>query len=267
MARSLDLAAKYDDPRHVVVTAHRGWAARYPENTMPAFQEAAALGVDLLAVDIRGTRDHVPICLHDATLDRTTNATGSPNEYDLAELRCFNASHWRGTDREGYRDARPAQPRLPIPTLHELLAKLAHAAGFNLHVHETEPALLAAIHRLFDDYDLYAQAYLTLNTYRQAQQVRMVNPRIPLCVLEHQGRYTRATLQQTRDFGCRAVQLLPQDLTPEVCAAIADLRLWPNVYTCQTPADTLRHLRSGIRGLITAHPDLILQTIRKLGLT
>ena len=57
-----------------LVIAHRGNSSEYPENTLPAFESAAALKADLTELDYHTTADGIPVVLHDKTLDRTTNA-------------------------------------------------------------------------------------------------------------------------------------------------------------------------------------------------
>ncbi len=54
-----------------VIVAHRGDAARYPENTLAAFASATKLGVHYVELDVQLTRDGVPLVLHDSTLGRT----------------------------------------------------------------------------------------------------------------------------------------------------------------------------------------------------
>ena len=58
------------------LVAHRGHALEFPENTLPAFESALQLGVRWLELDVQLSSDHVPMVLHDATLERTTAATG-----------------------------------------------------------------------------------------------------------------------------------------------------------------------------------------------
>jgi len=71
-------------PRFVV---HRGGAALWPENSLLAFRSALALGAPMLELDVHGTADGGVAVLHDATLDRTTDATGPVGARTLAELR------------------------------------------------------------------------------------------------------------------------------------------------------------------------------------
>ncbi|MET9399250.1 glycerophosphodiester phosphodiesterase [Kitasatospora sp. NPDC002965] len=57
-------------PRPVLAVAHRGDPYRYRENTLPSIESALAAGADAVEVDVRLTRDRVPVLLHDATLER-----------------------------------------------------------------------------------------------------------------------------------------------------------------------------------------------------
>jgi glycerophosphoryl diester phosphodiesterase len=72
------------------IQAHRGGAVvngepTYPENTMPAFRHSAAEGF-VLEMDVKLTKDRVPVIMHDATLDRTTDCTGEVASKTLAQL-------------------------------------------------------------------------------------------------------------------------------------------------------------------------------------
>jgi glycerophosphoryl diester phosphodiesterase len=62
------------DASRVLSIAHRGNSRQAPENTLPAFESAAALGVDLVELDYLATADNVPVVFHDEFLDRTTDA-------------------------------------------------------------------------------------------------------------------------------------------------------------------------------------------------
>jgi len=73
--------------------AHRGGSKLRPENTAPAFDHAAMLGVDGFECDVHLSRDGVPVVIHDPTLDRTTNATGPVHGLTAAELAGVDAGH------------------------------------------------------------------------------------------------------------------------------------------------------------------------------
>lgn len=75
------------DPSARPVIAHRGASADAPENTMAAFELALRQGADALELDVRLSRDGVPIVLHDPTLDRTTRLRGPAAAHTATELR------------------------------------------------------------------------------------------------------------------------------------------------------------------------------------
>ncbi len=90
---------------------------------MVAFQGAVDLGFRYLETDVHATRDGVLVCLHDPTLDRTTNGTGRVLDRDYEDLRTVDAGHRFGED-QGY----PYRSRgIGIPTLEELLATFPDA--------------------------------------------------------------------------------------------------------------------------------------------
>ncbi len=76
---------------HVSVIAHRGGGKLRPENTMAAFDHAATLGVDAMECDVRLSADGVPVLIHDATLDRTTDAAGPVAALRAGELAGVDA--------------------------------------------------------------------------------------------------------------------------------------------------------------------------------
>lgn len=105
--------------RDTVVVAHRGLAPGYPENTLPAFRQALALGVDFIEVDLRMTKDGVPVIMHDDTLDRTTDGKGEVGALTLAEIKKLDAG----------RIAKPEFAGTRIPTLEETLALVSSLNG------------------------------------------------------------------------------------------------------------------------------------------
>ena len=100
------------DPNGRLVVAHRGNRVAAPENTVIALRGAVDLGADAIEFDVRTTRDGVPVLMHDAELDRTTDARGRISSYMFSELEKVNAgARFGGTDRNHH----------PIPSLEEVL--------------------------------------------------------------------------------------------------------------------------------------------------
>jgi glycerophosphoryl diester phosphodiesterase len=81
-----------DHPRALPI-AHRGGAGEAPENTLPAFAAAVALGYRHVETDAHVTRDGVLVAFHDAVLDRVTDGRGAIAELDLAAVLDVDAGH------------------------------------------------------------------------------------------------------------------------------------------------------------------------------
>ncbi|MHC4811510.1 MAG: glycerophosphodiester phosphodiesterase [Planctomycetota bacterium] len=101
-----------------LIVAHRGDSGSCPENTMPSFASALKRGAHIVELDFHETKDGVLYCMHDDTLDRTTNVEqvlGRTNvrtdDVTLAELKQLDAGSWKAPEFAG----------TPVPTLAEVL--------------------------------------------------------------------------------------------------------------------------------------------------
>ena len=76
------------------IIGHRGYPAKYPENTLAAFQGAVAAGVKMIELDVMLSRDRRLVVIHDENLERTTNGKGAVADHTLAELKRLDAGSW-----------------------------------------------------------------------------------------------------------------------------------------------------------------------------
>jgi glycerophosphoryl diester phosphodiesterase len=81
--KMIDIAKK----KKFYVAGHRGYCAKYPENTLLSVKEAIDMGVDMVEIDIALSKDNIPMLCHDSTVDRTSNGTGLVSDYICAELK------------------------------------------------------------------------------------------------------------------------------------------------------------------------------------
>ena len=93
------ILTKFHDAQsgYVMVAAHRAGHNGYVENSLSAIQHAIDIGVDIIEVDVKVTKDSVVVLNHDGKIDRTTNGTGNPEEYTWAELQKFTLEMPDGT--------------------------------------------------------------------------------------------------------------------------------------------------------------------------
>ena len=94
----------------VLVVSHRGDWRNAPENSLQAFLNCIDMGVDMVELDLKKTKDGELILMHDNTLNRTTNGTGKPEDYTLAELKELRLKNGAG-----------CLTRHKIPTLRETM--------------------------------------------------------------------------------------------------------------------------------------------------
>ena len=103
-----------------LVIAHRGASAAAPENTIAAFERAIADGADAIELDVHLSRDDHPVVIHDETLERTTDGSGSVRAHTMRELKRLDAGAWRGPAFAGQR----------LQTLQEVLERFRGRTRF-----------------------------------------------------------------------------------------------------------------------------------------
>ena len=100
--------------RQTLVVAHRGLLRHAPENTLANFRACLELRLGF-EFDVQRTKDGQLVCLHDTTVDRTTDGSGSVAEMTLAEVRELDAGSWFAPEFSGER----------VPTVDEVLKLVA----------------------------------------------------------------------------------------------------------------------------------------------
>lgn len=132
-------------PARPWVIAHRGASAYAPENTLPAFATAIEQRATFIEIDVQRTKDGAIVCLHDVTLDRTTDVArrfpdrGRPpatpdgprfflEDFTLAEVRQLDAGQWFGATFVGTQ----------VPTLAETIAAVRGRAGLFIELKAPE---------------------------------------------------------------------------------------------------------------------------------
>ncbi|MDA0907802.1 MAG: glycerophosphodiester phosphodiesterase family protein [Bacteroidetes bacterium] len=113
---------------YILVVSHRGDWRYAPENSVEAVQRCIDLGVDIVEIDVRLTKDGQLVAMHDYTVDRTTNGTGKVSDLTLdkiKKLRLKNGCGFRGS-------------QFQVPTLEEIMLVAKDKIMINLDKTEGE---------------------------------------------------------------------------------------------------------------------------------
>jgi glycerophosphoryl diester phosphodiesterase len=229
--------------------AHRGAGKLAPENTLAAFRRGASFGYAAFECDVKLSADGVPFLLHDATLDRTTNAQGIAGERPWAELSRLDAGSWHGRAHAGE----------PLPTL-EAVAAFCRASGHALNIEikptpgverRTGEEVARAAERLWAGRE---QPPL-MSSFEPAalEGARDAAPRLPRALLIDslvEGWFERACA-----LGCVAVVANYRLYDRAMVERLHASGLWALCYTVNDPSAARSLLAWGLDGLITDAVD------------
>jgi glycerophosphoryl diester phosphodiesterase len=251
----MNLRSLYQRKTCPVVTAHRGFSGRYPENTLLAFRKAVEIGVDVVEFDVRETSDGELVILHDALLDRTTNGSGPVGNRTLAELERLNATYWQGPHDTGRRTDGPLGDEA-IPTLAEALGLLAGKVGLNIQVYADSPDALDRIIGLYLEHELQASGFLMLRSFAEGLRVRAAAPDVAVCIGE-----ARDNLDRHLSFGVDFIQPTRDCLTNAYVRRLLESGLPANVFYANEPGDMKVLIERGLPGIMTDRPDVLLSIL------
>lgn len=156
-----------------VLIGHRGAAALAPENTLAAISAGIDRGVDMVEIDIQQSADGVLVLMHDATVDRTTNGSGSVRDLSWDELRALDAGAWFSPSFAGER----------VPSLAEALA-LTEDAPVRLVIEVKDPdrypGITENLAALLDEFDAHDRVTVISFDHAWLRDFRTRSPAIPL---------------------------------------------------------------------------------------
>lgn len=255
-------AALLASPRPLVI-AHRGASAAAPENTLAAFRLGLAAQADLIELDYHHSRDGVPVVIHDATLDRTTDAAGR-----------WGAQQIRVGDRPADELVTLAAGRWFDPGSAECLPRLIEALhvvrdGGGVTLIERKAGDAATLARLLREQELVNRVVVQSFDWDFLRELHALLPEQVLAALGPPHRRARPDAPRLREgsldepaldelaaAGVRVV-VWDRSLSPAALAAAhaRGLKVW--FYTIDDPAVARDLLARGADGLITNRPELL----------
>ena len=236
------------------ICAHRGFNTVAPENSLPAYGAAVALGAQEIEFDLWESKDGVIVSTHDPSLERTSDGTGFVWEYTYEELLRFDF----GKKKD------PAFTGLRIMTFEQVLERFAKCAVMNIHVkslNNTEPLpseRLQKIISLIDRYDCRRWCYFMTGNVAVQKQLGEMAPDITRCV-GGAGEWPADDLvKKALRAGAKKLQLFkphfpnyPPDYLEKVVPYAHENGLRVNIFWSDDPAETRRYLDLGIDTVLT----------------
>lgn len=232
-----------------LIAGHRGDRSAAPENTLPALQGALAGTMVYVETDIRLSADGVPVLIHDATVDRTTNGSGRVAELTLAELQQLDAGSWYAKAFAGLR----------IPTLESFLALLAVSnkkAMLELKGDWSEEDL-AGVNALIEAQDLQRRVVLASFSPETLVALQIAVPDLPRMVIIRD--LPKDPVALVLEFDAIGVVTSPPSVEadPTVVDRVHKAGLGILLYTLNKKQSWRSALSLGVDGIITDKPSAL----------
>lgn len=251
----------YANEHHIPVLGHRGIRAKYPENTLPSFEAAINLGVDLIEFDVNVTKDNELVVIHDNSIDRTSDHKGLTRDYTLAELKSFDFSC--GFDE--YKG-------ITIPTLREVLelaTKMSDTLLFNVEIKDKHHETVDNTIKMLYEFGITERCVIACF---DAEIIRYTKNTYPeMRTQGFPGRYMQNFTEETYDlmFGM-GIPISAKGSTDEIIKADVDFARSKGIlawlYCADTEEDVIRCIRYGMDNITGNDPEVALTVFRKLGL-
>lgn len=270
-------------PRPLVI-AHRGASGLAPENTLSAFALAIALGADGVEMDVQLAADGRVMVIHDARVNRTTDATGRVAELTVEQFDRFDAGAWferrllrrprvraqaeRAAAMAGREDLQFSMER--VPTLDATLGLLASARLRRIYIelkgHRTdkEPLLEATLALICERQMEYAVTLLSFD-HELIKRVKQVAPRLrTAATFGLTGRRlisARAIITAARRVETNEVALHYALATRRAITALHAAGFAVSAWTANSKRLMQRLAASGVDAVMTNFPDRLIDVL------
>jgi glycerophosphoryl diester phosphodiesterase len=245
--------------------AHRGGSRLAPENTLAAFERAAALGVDAIECDVQLSRDDEVVVIHDATLDRTTDASGPVRARTADELARVDAGS-RFVDEAGRRPF--AGMGIGVPRLAEVLARWP-SVPFVIEIKGTDVRAAGRVAAVIAEAGAADRVVIGGFDDAVLRAARRALPGVPssASLAEVKAALRRSFFfQRPRPTGYQAFQV-PRHYRGRRVATRPFVRraraagVAVHVWVVDAPADIRRLAGWGVTGFISDRPDVVIEEL------
>lgn len=249
-----------DMHKDIVNVSHRGASAYAPEHTIAAYDMGEKMHGDYIELDLQMTKDGHLIAMHDVTLDRTTDGTGSVKDYTLNEIKQLDAGSWFN---EKYPYASKAEYEgLKVPTLEEVFKKFGKNNSYYIETKSPDvyPGMEKELLRLVEKYKINKNKLLVQSFSPQSLKVmNELDPTIKLVQLISYKANAEITDAEIREIKQYAMGIGPNHtyLNEEYVHKVVNSGLELHPYTVNDKERMKQLINWGVTGMFTNHPDLL----------
>ncbi len=235
------------------VCAHRGFNTVAPENSMPAFGAAVAMGAEEIEFDLRFTKDGEVVSIHDSNLERVSDGTGKVYDYTFEELQQFDFGFKCAEEFRGMR----------ILKFEEILKKFACHCIMNIHLkHGAEqPGCLEKVIALIKKYDCEKYVYLMTGENDLLERLQKEYPEILRCCGGGDEERRWNIVERAIKYECQKLQFVKGYITQEMVDKAKAHGIITNVFWSDDPAETEEFLSMGIDVILTNDYNRISQVV------
>lgn len=227
-----------------VITYHRGYSSRAPENTMAAFETALEHGSPRIELDVQMTADGVAVVTHDTSLRRCTGCNANIYDLPYVQVQQLDAGRWFHRQFTGSY----------IPTLEEVLALCKGKAELNIEIKPSTftPTLEAETVQLIHAYDYGADCVVTSQSYETLCKVKELDPDITTGYILALGVGTYYDLPAADFFSVEST-FITAGMVQQIHLRGKTISAW----TINRQQDAEKLLQLGVDDLITDKPEII----------
>lgn len=250
-----------DNGDGLVVIAHRGASAYYPENTMAAFEGALEMNAEMIELDVMLSKDGVPVAFHDASLEDHTDGSGELKNHTLEELQKLDAGSWFD----------PKFSDQTIPTLEEVLAFASGKISLNIEIKteavsdEVRGGVEEKSLELVQKYGMENHVLFSSFDYRAIAHLKELDPDMPAAILYEKSQSGKKLPSELLSkysadaFNCSYGQL---DTKRFKDIRKHDIPVF--VYTVDRPSRMRKLVKMNVTGIFTNKPDVLWEVLEKL---
>ena len=239
------------------VCAHRGFNTVAPENSMPAFGAAVAMGAEEIEFDLWYTKDGEIVSIHDASLERVSDGTGYVFNLTYEELLQFDFGIKFDEKFKGMR----------ILKFEDILKEFAGDVIMNIHIKtidnqcEYDRGLLKKIVALIDKYNCREYCYFMCGNDNFLKLAKEVAPDIARCC--GGGDEPWEIVDRAIEYDCQKVQLVKGSFDQAMIDKAHENGIKCNVFWSDDVEETKQYLDMGIDTILTNDYNIISQVVKE----